>query len=436
MTELSTRETIADDVNRKFYAMLIEEIVDQLPDEDLRRRLTVPLCEKFEVPDRGDYTSKGMAMTLVGCRLKEDSISNRDTRAERRGFLVGLVTEAIMAFEGKDIGIAADILVKDEPKSEVQNDGATLQSTESDNASSVTFDLSEEINTKPAEGPARFTAAPPDLTLFPGSIRCLTEVPDHYISLLVPPPALTAGDRRLSAWITGDPVTSSSFSLGIGDLDEQGHQRMIEVEAEFLASPKILLERYDHRVVARDPALKPEKERSEALLEKMQGQSGETNASDMEVLSAFRHAVARTLQEVWPEKAKGLHGIGATLRCGADLMPMLRQAWSMEQCWLEEFGGALEGREQNIIGSPHPEGMMEPGLLFRRAVFIHFIMGKHMADALLDAGLDLRYSMALRDQDVETVTYISETFDDAFMEDCARPVSSYRIAKNEIEPAF
>jgi len=438
MTEQSIREAVAEEVNRKFHAMVIDDLVNRLPDEELRRSLTVALCEKFEITDRGDYTPKGVTMTFVGCRLKEDSIPNRDTRAERRGFFVGLVTEAIMALEGYVNDKMQEVPAAGTPDAVEVKEIPSSDDTLSVDTGSVTFDLREEINAKAPEGPARFTASPPDLALFPcdSAPRVIAEIPDHYISLLVPPPAMTAGERRLSAWITGEPVTSSSFSLAIGDLDERGHMRMTEVEADFLASPKILLERYDHRVVARDPALKPADERSALLLEKMQGQAGEANTSDMEILSAFRHAVARSMQEVWPEKAEGLRDIGATLRTGAELMPMLRQAWSLEQCWLEEFGGVLEGAEQNVIGSPHPDGKMEPGLLFRRAAFIHLVMGTHMADALLNAALDLRYSMVLRGQDTETTAHISATFDVAIKEDCSRPVSSYRIAKNEIELAF
>ena len=435
MTEQSIRETISEEVNRKFHAMLCEDIVDRLPDAELRQRLSVALCEKFEVPDRGDYSPKGTTMTLVGCRLKEDSIPNRDTRAERRGFLVGLVTEAIMAIEGIEADNPAQEPVDAAPVTASAPE-ARPEPDDADDSGTVTFDLSAETNAQAPSGPARFTAAPPDLALFPGEVADRIEIPENYISLLVPPPALVAGERRLSAWITGEPVTSSSFSLAIGELDERGYMRMTEVEAEFLAAPKILLDRYDHRTFARDPALKREAEVSAMLLRQMQEQAGETQASDLEILSAFRHAIARSLAEVWPEKAEGLRQIGATLRTGSDLMPMLRQAWSLEECWLDEFGGTLEGQEQNIIGSPHPEGRMEPGLLFRRAAFLHMVMGTHMSDALLDAGLDLRYSMALRDQDRQTTAHISATFDKAIREDCARPVSSYRIAKNEMEPAF
>lgn len=117
-------------------------------------------------------------------------------------------------------------------------------------------------------------------------------------------------------------------------------------------------------------------------------------------------------------------------------MPLLRHAWSLEQGWLAEVGGALEGPAQNILGTPLPEGEMAPGLLFRRAAFLHLAMGSHMADALLDAAMDLRFAMVLRDQDPETSALICATFDEAVKEDCARPISSYRVAKNEMEPAL
>lgn len=426
MTENTIRETVSEEVNRKFNAMLCDDLVGRMPDDALRQRLIVALCEKFGIPDPNDYSPKKSAMILVGCRLAEDAIADRDARAEHRGYLVGLVTEAIMACEGLGAGASHS----SKPAAPASPASAMAPQEE---AGTETIDISAQMTKGPEAGPERFKGAPPDLALFPGHKALRAGIPENYLSLLVPPP-IRPDSSKLSAWFAGELVSPSSFSLAVGDLSDRDHLRMTEIEAEFLAAPKIFLERHGH--LARAKEMERRTPAADALLADMESQMGETAASDLDILKAFRDAVGASIEEVWPEKAEGLRAVGGMLRTGAELMPLLRHAWGLEQGWLAEVGGALEGPAQNILGTPLPEGEMAPGLLFRRAAFLHLAMGSHMADALLDAAMDLRFAMVLRDQDPETSALICATFDEAVKEDCARPISSYRVAKNEMEPAL
>ncbi|WP_369928064.1 hypothetical protein [Leisingera sp. XS_AS12] len=420
MSDEQTRENIAEDVNRMFNAMHCEKIVKRIPDSGLRQKICRHLSAKYEVPDRQDYSEKGTVTTLVSCRLMEDARASRDDRTELRNFLVGLLTEAIMSCEG--VAAAPEQQAAAESKVSGQE--------------TMTLDIRRELAAEQS-GPARFAGGPPDLTLFPQERAASPEIPLDYLSLLGPPPPLSSGEKPLGDWFSGIPADPSVFAFGM-ELDERGHERLADMEAEFLSSPKIMLDRYGKTETLKRPSAPEGGATSQDRLAGMALQAGDTTSSDLEILRAFRDSVARTLREVWPEQAEGLAGVGATLRTGRDLMQMLRQAWSLEEFWLDEFGGALEGKEQIILGCPHPDHAMEPGLLFRRAAFLHLLSGDHMSDSLLEAARELRCSMALRghDHDDEQTMHIVTTFDTLFEGDCTRPLSAYKFANNEMESAL
>lgn len=423
MSDEQTRENIAEDVNRMFNAMHCEKIVKRIPDPGLRQKICCLLSAKYEVPDRQDYSEKGTVTTLVSCRLMEDARASRGDRTELRNFLVGLLTEAIMSCEGVMPSSAA-------PERLGAGDSQTPDEE------NETLDIRRELAAEQS-GPARFAGGPPDLTLFPQERVASPEIPLDYLSLLGPPPPLSSGEKLLGDWFSGIPADPSAFAFGL-ELDERGHERLADMEAEFLSSPRIMLDRYGKTENLKRPSVLEGGATSRERLAAMALQTGDTKRSDLEILRAFRDSVARTLREVWPEQAEGLASVGATLRTGQELMQMLRQAWSLEEFWLDEFGGALEGKEQIILGCPHPDHAMEPGLLFRRAAFLHLLSGDHMSDSLLSAARELRCSMALRghDHDDEQTMHIIATFDPLFEDDCTRPLSAYKFANNEMEAAL
>lgn len=427
-------DAITEEVTRKYHACACEYLAQRIVGDAQRHELCVTLLELINEPDPSDYSERGVARAISMCRMLEDGLPGRERRLEHRASVVSHVAQAILRSHGMAPAtrplVAAAPAAPHAPKPIRCSEE---EGTSPERAGQVPLDISAELASEASTAAARFRGGPPDLHLYPGHRGKGNHIPGDYIALLVPPPAIASGARALGAWVRGEPVSPETFALGLGELDDKGHFLMAEVEADFLAAPDIHIRRHGQDVVARDPRLAKAADTSRAILMALSDQLEETQHSDLGILTRFRDAVARTFLAIWPHKAERLREEGATLRTGDELMEMLRQAWTLEECWLREFGGALSGPEQNIIGSPLPEGRMEPGLLFQRAVFLHLASGAHMADTILEAALDLRYSMAIRGQDAETTALISQTFDEAIREDCARPVSSYRIAKIEAD---
>jgi hypothetical protein len=422
MTLSPEQEELMEAIDRSFGRMRPREIVDFLTNEDVRRKFTIRICEDFEIPDTGKYGVEDFYDLLRIVRLKEDSYGSA-LKPEMRKKIVQYCFDAICETDRISPVDAAP----------AQTD--TVAPVSASDESVETMDIRREIKEAPAQ-PERFAGHAPDMILFPSETVTSRDVPVEYPRLLTPPPPEGSDDSLFLTWISGMPVRNTEFAFGLDELGDAAYAKMINLEAEYNSSPKSFMNNAGHKVCLQfEPASHHTIDPADAL-EKMQADIGETSDPDLLILKAFRDAVARTLQEVWPENAKVLSAHGAVLRTGSELMGHIRQAWSIEAGWLDECGGRLEGHQQNIIGTPHPDGEMSAGLLFRRAAFLHLSIGESMPSALLDAALDLRLAMAVRGLDMDEVPGVVQDFDKKTIANCARPLSSYRIAKKEIEPAI